>query len=189
MDAAEQSLVDRIWAAIEAKDWKTALSALEDGVSVTPESLYLFELYADTLLDELQDMEAGCLMLRRFVRLAIEKDSKAWLLGAMYQLFDSSRDYSRFPFGERLSMGKELSEHILTLCQREDAHSRAEYYDAMAHFFHEIGKNEVAVELVEMAVTLVKGLPVQDEVKQPLLAQLLKTLAEYKCHEAVRAEL
>ncbi|UWU19459.1 hypothetical protein N2599_37055 (plasmid) [Rhizobium sullae] len=55
----EQSLIARIWAAIEAKDWKTALSALEDGVSVTPESLYLFELYADTLLDELQDMEAA----------------------------------------------------------------------------------------------------------------------------------
>ncbi len=86
-------------------------------------------------------------------------------------------------------MGKELSEHSLTLCQREDAYSRAEYYDAMAHFFHEIGNNEVAVELVKMAVTLVKGLPVPDEVKQPLLAQLLKTLAEYKCHEAVRAEL
>ncbi|AUW47404.1 hypothetical protein [Rhizobium leguminosarum] len=174
MDVAEQSLIGLIWAAIEAKDWKTALSLLEDGISVMPDSLYLFQLYADMLIDELQDMEAGCLMLRKFVRLAIEKDSKDWLLGAMHQLFDSSHDYSRFPFGERLSMGKALSEHILTLCQWENAHSRAEYYQAMAYFFHEIGNNVVAVELFEMTVTLVKGLPIQDELKQ--LARLLKTL-------------
>ncbi|MBY2950710.1 hypothetical protein HF263_26850 [Rhizobium leguminosarum] len=187
MDVAEQSLIGLIWAAIEAKDWKTALSLLEDGISVLPDSLYLFQLYADMLIDELQDMEAGCQMLRKFVRLAIEKDSKDWLLGAMHQLFDSSHDYSRFPFGERLSMGKALSEHILTLCQWENAHSRAEYYQAMAYFFHEIGNNVVVVELFEMTVTLVKGLPIQDEVKQ--LARLLKTLADYECHEAVRAEL
>ncbi|MBY3143208.1 hypothetical protein HFN65_25045 [Rhizobium laguerreae] len=187
MDAAGQSLIDRIWAAIEAKDWKTALSLLQDGISVMPDSLYLFQLYADILIDELQDMEAACLMLRKFVRLAIEKDSKDWLLGAMHQLFDSSHDYSRFPFGERLSMGKALSEHMLTLCQWENAHSRAEYYQAMAYFFHEVGNNIVAVELFEMTVTLVKGLPIQDEVKR--LARLQKTLAEYKCHEAVRAEL
>ncbi|MBY5720741.1 hypothetical protein HFO33_29875 [Rhizobium leguminosarum] len=186
MDVAEQSLIGLIWAAIEAKDWKTALSLLEDGISVMPDSLYLFQLYADMLIDELQDMEAGCLMLRKFVRLAIEKDSKDWLLGAMHQLFNSSHDYSRFPFGERLSMGKALSEHILTRCQWENAHSRAEYYQAMAYFFHEIGNNVVAVELFEMTLTLVKGLP-QDELKQ--LARLLKTLAEYKCHDAVRVEL
>ncbi|MBX4995767.1 hypothetical protein HJA91_30685 [Rhizobium binae] len=93
------------------------------------------------MIDELQDMEAGCLMLRKFVRLAIEKDSKDWLLGAMHQLFDSSHDYSRFPSGERLSMGKALCEHILTLCQWQNAHSRAEYYRAMAYFFHEVGNN------------------------------------------------
>ncbi|ANP90972.1 hypothetical protein [Rhizobium leguminosarum] len=119
MDSAEQSLIDRIWTAIEAKDWETARSLLEDGISVMPDSFYLLQLYADMLIDELQDMEAGCLILRKFVRLAIEKVSKDWLLGAMYQLFDSSHDYSRFPFGERLSMGKALSEHILTLCQWE----------------------------------------------------------------------
>ncbi|WP_392713779.1 hypothetical protein [Rhizobium ruizarguesonis] len=172
MDSAEQSLINRIWTAIEAKDWETARSLLEDGISVMPDSFYLLQLYADMLIDELQDMEAGCLILRKFVRLAIEKVSKDWLLGAMDQLFDSSRDYSRFLFGELLSMGKALSEHILTLCQRENAHSRAEYYQAMAHFFHEIGNNVVAVELFEMTVTLVKGL--QDEVKQ--LARLLKSL-------------
>ncbi|MBX4917436.1 MULTISPECIES: hypothetical protein [Rhizobium] len=188
MDAAEQLLIRRIWAAIDAKDWKTALSALEDGVSVTPERLALFELYAHTLLDELQDMEDGCVLLREFVRLAIEKDSKDWLLGAMYQLFESSRDYSRFPAGERSSMGKELSRHILTLCQRVDAHSRAEYYNAMANFFHEFGNNDLAVDLVQVAVTLVEG-PSQEEVEQPLRTQLLKRLAEYKCHEAVRAAL
>ncbi|MET3759261.1 hypothetical protein ABID08_006646 [Rhizobium binae] len=36
-----------------------------------------------------------------------------------------------------------------------------------------------------MTVTLVKGLPIQDEVKK--LARLLKTLAEYKCHEFARS--
>ncbi|MBY2925992.1 hypothetical protein [Rhizobium leguminosarum] len=189
MDAAEQSLIGRIWAAIEAKDWKTAISALEDGVNVTPESLYLVELHADMLLDELQDMEAGWLQLRKFVRLAIEKDSKGWLVAAMNQLFDPSRDYSRFPFGERLSMGNELSWHILTLCQQEDAHSRAECYEAMAHFFHEFGNNDLAVDLVQMAVTLLERLSLKEEVRQPLLAQLLKRLAEYKCHKAVRAAL
>ncbi|MGO6725258.1 hypothetical protein ACCS70_33010 [Rhizobium ruizarguesonis] len=40
------------------------------------------------LIDKLQDMEAGCLILRKFVRLAIEKVSKDWLLGAMDQLLE-----------------------------------------------------------------------------------------------------
>jgi hypothetical protein len=29
MDSAEQSLIDRIWTAIDAKDWETARSLLE----------------------------------------------------------------------------------------------------------------------------------------------------------------
>ncbi|ANP89298.1 hypothetical protein [Rhizobium leguminosarum] len=174
MDSAEQSLIDRIWTAIEAKDWKTALSLLEDGISVMPDSLSLVQLYIDTLIDEWGDMEEGCLLLHKFVRLAIEKDAKDWLLGAMYQLFNSSHDYSRFPFGERLSMGKALSKHILTLCQWENASSRADYYQAMAYFFHEIDNNDVAVELFEMALSLAKGLPIQDEVKQ--LEQILRSM-------------
>ncbi|MFW8643173.1 hypothetical protein ACOJBO_12275 [Rhizobium beringeri] len=80
MDSAEQSLIDRIWTAIEAKDWETARSLLEDGISVMPDSFYLLQLYADMLIDELQDMEAGCLILRKFVRLAIEKVSKTGFL-------------------------------------------------------------------------------------------------------------
>ena len=44
MDSAEQSLIDRIWTAIDAKDWETARSLLEDGISVMPDSLNLLQL-------------------------------------------------------------------------------------------------------------------------------------------------
>jgi thiol-disulfide isomerase/thioredoxin len=174
------TFLSRTLAAMNVKDSKTALSAIEEGINAFPDNLDFRRFHADILIGEMHNMEAAWIALGRFARDAIEKNSEDWLLAAMRQLFGSPYDYSCLPFAERFSMGKELSDRILTLCPQWDARSRALSYAAIAPYYHENGKSERAVELIEEALELVEGESLADDVKQEWLAQLLQALEKYK---------
>ncbi|MDV4159174.1 MULTISPECIES: hypothetical protein [Rhizobium] len=174
------ALLDQLSAVKKVKDFQVVLSAVEKAIKVIPDNIYLREYHLATLIGKLHDFEAGWIALGRFTRNAIERNSEDWLLAAMRQLFGSPYDYSCLPFAERFSMGKELSDRILTLCPQWDARSRALSYAAIAPYYHENGKSERAVELIEEALELVEGESLADDVKQEWLAQLLQALEKYK---------
>ncbi|WP_261318173.1 TlpA disulfide reductase family protein [Rhizobium leguminosarum] len=176
----EGALVHRANVALSIKDFKTALSTIEELNEAFPDNLQYREHHIKVLLEMMHDFEAGWIVLAGFARNAIEKNDDRWLLVAMQQLFGSPYDYSRLPFAERFSMGKELSERILALCPQQDGISRALYYATIAPYFYDSGDKDRAVELVEHAVELVKGSSLPDDQKQECLAQLVQAQAEYK---------
>ncbi|WP_392713717.1 TlpA family protein disulfide reductase [Rhizobium ruizarguesonis] len=178
IDAAKNALYGRIWAATKIEDWKTALSAIEEGVNLFPDDISWRQSHVGTLMGEMRDMEAGWIALGQFARTAIERNSEEWLLTAMHQLF-YPYDYSGL-LAERLSMGKELSERILRLYPQQGSRLRFYSYQTIAFYYHESGDNDRAVDLIEQALTFVHEESLPDVKKQELKAQLLSALAEYK---------
>lgn len=178
--ALEKAFKIRIAAAIEVRDWKRALSAIEDAIKSIPDNLFFREAHVDLLMRKLHDFEGGWIALGRFARDAIEWNSADGLLAAMRQLFCSPYDYSSLPFAERFSMGKELSDCILRLCPLQDVLSCAESYEMVASYYHENGEKIRALELIEQALALVQGEPLADDVKQEWLTDLLRVLGNYK---------
>ncbi|MBY3349022.1 TlpA disulfide reductase family protein [Rhizobium laguerreae] len=178
IDAPKRALFDRIKAATEIEDWKTALSAIEEGINRFPGNIMFHQWHVGTLMGEMRDMEAGWIALGQFARTAIERNSEEWLLTAMQQLF-YPYDYSGL-LAERLSMGKELSERILRLYPQQGSRLRFHSYTMIAFYYHESGDNDRAVDLIEQALTFVDEESLPDVKKQKLKAQLLSALAEYK---------
>jgi len=175
----EDVFLYKILAAVKIEDWKTALSAIEEGTALMPDSLHLRAAHADTLLHKMRDIQAGLPVLRQLVRDAIDRNNEDWLLQAMNQLFNPAYDYKDFPSVERLAMGKELSEHILALTGLEDS-VKASSYRLIAPYYYESGNKARAEELLELALKLVDGLPLPDNIKKRFLGDLLQSLAKYR---------
>ncbi|ASP69698.1 TlpA disulfide reductase family protein [Sinorhizobium meliloti] len=169
----EDVFLYKILAAVKIEDWKTALSAIEEGVALMPDSLQLRAAHANTLLHKMRDIQAGLPVLRQLVRDAIDRNNEDWLLQAMNQLFNPAYDYKDFPSVERLAMGKELSEHILALTGLEDS-VKASSYGLVAPYYFESGNKARAEELLELALKLVDGLPFPDNIKKRFLGYLRK---------------
>ncbi|NKK89542.1 redoxin family protein [Rhizobium leguminosarum bv. viciae] len=180
IDAPANALRRRIRAATEIEDWKAALSAIEEGIKLFPDSISLRQSHVSMLMGEMREIGAGWIALDQFARDAIERNSEDWLLAAMQELFGPHYDYSGLPLAERFSMGKELSDRILRLFPQQDALSRAESYETIAFYCRESGDNGLAVGLIELALNLVDGGPLPDEDKQEWLAHLRRVPAEYK---------
>ncbi|RVQ46851.1 TlpA family protein disulfide reductase [Sinorhizobium meliloti] len=178
-EGREEVFLSKIAAAVKMEDWKTALSVVEEGIALMPDSIQLRMAHAHTLLHKMRDMQTGLPVLRQLVRDAIDKNAEDWLLGAMYQLFNPACDYTDFPSVERLAMGKELSEHILALTGLED-NAKASYYRLVAPYYYESGDKARAEELLELALKLVDRLPAPDNIKQRWLEDLLQSLANYR---------
>ncbi|MDW9782417.1 redoxin family protein [Sinorhizobium meliloti] len=175
----EDVFLYKISAAMKLEDWKTALSAIEEGIALLPDSIQLRVAHAHTLLHGMRDMQTGLPVLRQLVRDAIDRNAEDWLLGAMYQLFNPAYDHTDFPSVERLAMGKELSEHILALTGLED-NAKVSYYRLAAPYYYESGHKARAEELLELALKLVDGMPFPDKIKQSWLEDLLQSLAKYR---------
>ncbi|MBY5516253.1 TlpA disulfide reductase family protein [Rhizobium leguminosarum] len=184
LDALEKALLRRIRAATEIEDWKTTLSAIEEGINLFPDSINFHQWHVGTLIEGMRDMDAGWIALGQFARDAIERNSEDWLSAVLEQLF-GWYDYSGLPSAERFSMGKELSERILRLYQQQ-ALSRADSSLSVALYYHESGDNGRAVDVLEQALKFVDGESLPEVEKEVWLLQLLHTLAEYKgeqvCH-------
>jgi thiol-disulfide isomerase/thioredoxin len=184
LDALEKALLRRIRAATEIEDWKTTLSAIEEGINLFPDSINFHQWHVGTLMGGMRDMDAGWIALGQFARDAIERNSEDWLSAVLEQLF-GWYDYSGLPSAERFSMGKELSERILRLYQQQ-ALSRADSSLSVALYYHESGDNGRAVDVLEQALKFVDGESLPEVEKEVWLLQLLHTLAEYKgeqvCH-------
>ncbi|RVP44058.1 TlpA disulfide reductase family protein [Sinorhizobium medicae] len=187
----ERVFLSKISAAVKMEDWKTALSVIEEAIALMPDSIQLRAAHADTLLHKMRDMHAGLPVLRQLVRDAIDRNDENWLLGAMNQLSNPAYDYTGFPSVERFAMGKELSEHILALMELKDD-VKAYSYQLVARYYHESGNKARAEELLALALKLVDGLYLADNIKQRWLADLLQTLANYRgqkvCYNAMSAD-
>ncbi|MFW8642718.1 hypothetical protein ACOJBO_07925 [Rhizobium beringeri] len=172
-----------IQTATEIEDWKTALSAIEEGISLFPDSI---PLAPTSCLDiNRKNARHGCGLdsISPICSPAIERNSEDWLSEALQQLFGwYDYDYSGLPSVERFSMGKELSERILRLYQQQ-ALSRADSSLSVAFYYHESGDNGRAVDLLEQAMRFVDGESLPEAEKEESLLQLLHTLAEYKGEE------
>ncbi|MDX0495907.1 redoxin domain-containing protein [Sinorhizobium medicae] len=184
-EAQLNPILDKFTAAIEMKDWMTALPAIEEAIALMPDDIDLRTTHVETLLYKMRDMQTGLTVLRRLVRDAIDRNDQEWLLNALDQLFNPDEyDYTHFPSAERLAIGKELSEHILALTGLKDE-VKASYYRAVAPYYYESGNKARAEELLELALKLADGLT---RVNPSWLEGVLQTLATYKgekvCHGA-----
>ncbi|MFG3594731.1 TlpA disulfide reductase family protein [Bradyrhizobium sp. RDI18] len=185
----KQALTKPIYAklrpAMEAEDWATALSAVEEAVAVMPDEINFRVLHAGLLLHRMRDMRNGLPVMRQLVRDAIDKKSEPWMAGAMRQLFDPAMDNSHLPRAERFAMGRELSERILELFPPQGDARKFLSYGAVAQYYYESGNKERAIELVELALkSLDHPEPMQDELKQYFVPPLLQALADYKREKA-----
>ncbi|MBY5773032.1 redoxin domain-containing protein [Rhizobium leguminosarum] len=180
INALERALRRRIRAATEIEDWKTALSAIEEGIVLFPDNISLHQWHVRILIGRMRDMEAGWIALDQFARTAIERNSEVSLLMALQELFGPHLDYSGLPVAKRISMGKELCERILRLSPQHDAPFRYYSYLTIAFYYHESGDNDRAVDLIEQALKFVDGESLPDVEKHERMAQLLQTLAKYK---------
>ncbi|PZV34900.1 TlpA disulfide reductase family protein, partial [Mesorhizobium kowhaii] len=108
-EARERALKKPIQAAVEKGDWKTALSAIKEGIALMPDNLDFRVRHAQLLLYEMRDMQAGLPVMRQFVRDAIDRESEHWIYYGLFLLFAPCFDYSGFPSAERFAMGEELS--------------------------------------------------------------------------------
>ncbi|RVQ47793.1 TlpA disulfide reductase family protein [Sinorhizobium meliloti] len=178
-EALKRSILDKFSAAIQMADWDAALSAIEEGITLMPDSIQLRAAHADMLVHKMCDMRTGLPVLRELVRDAIDRNAEDWLLEAMNQLFNADYNYTDFPSVERFAMGKELSEHILALTGLEDD-VKAYSYQLVARYYHESGNKARAEELLELALKLVDGLHFADNIKQRWLAALLQSLANHR---------
>ncbi|HEV2896366.1 MAG TPA: TlpA disulfide reductase family protein [Pseudaminobacter sp.] len=192
--AREQALTKPIYnklrPAMQAEDWKTALSAVEEGIAVLPDNLNFRQLQVNLLLHNMRDMQAGLPVMRQFVRDAINRNSEDWMTVALDELFSPNLDHSHFPSAERLAMGKELSEHILALNPPQGEGPKFWSYPAVARYYHESGNKDRAIELIELALKSLDGPePVADGLKQHILPYLLQFLANYKGEKVCYGDL
>ncbi|MER9078558.1 TlpA disulfide reductase family protein [Mesorhizobium sp. M0895] len=194
--AREQALTKpinaRFRAAVKTEDWKTARSAIEEGIALLPDNLNFRLAHANLVLHKMHDMWTGLPLMHQLVRDAIDRNSEDWMIAALEQLFQPNYDHSRFPSAERFAMGKELSEHILALNPPQSEGPKFWSYPAVARYYHESGNKDRAIELIELALTSLDGPePIPDKLKQHLLPELLQALANYKdekvCHGALCA--
>jgi tetratricopeptide (TPR) repeat protein len=177
-EVSYNALRDRLRAATEIEDWKTALAAIEEGINRFPDRISLWQ-WRVALIRRMRDMEAGWIALGQFARTAIERNSEDWLLAAMQQLF-VWYDYSGLPSAERFSMGEELSQRIRRLWPEHNSPFRYDSYLAIALYYHESGDNDRAVDLIEQALKFVDAESLPDVEKRERLGRLLHILAEYK---------
>jgi peroxiredoxin len=177
-EVSYNALRDRLRAATEIEDWKTALAAIEEGINRFPDRISLWQ-WRVALTRRMRDMEAGWIALGQFARTAIERNSEDWLLAAMQQLF-VWYDYSGLPSAERFSMGEELSQRIRRLWPEHNSPFRYDSYLAIALYYHESGDNDRAVDLIEQALKFVDAESLPDVEKRERLGRLLHILAEYK---------
>ncbi|MGY3621773.1 TlpA disulfide reductase family protein [Bradyrhizobium sp. USDA 10063] len=184
--ALTEPILAKLAPAMKAKDWSTALSAVEEAVAVMPDDINFRQLHAELLLHKMHFMRTGLPIIRQLVRDAIDKKSEVWMAAALRQLFDQANDNSYFPPAERFAMGKELSEHILALDPpQRDGGYKFLSYGAVAQYYYERGNKDRAIELVELALkSLDRPETIPDELKQKLLSTLLQALANYKGEKA-----
>ncbi|MGX5832014.1 TlpA disulfide reductase family protein [Mesorhizobium sp. 43Arga] len=190
-EALKKPFLDKFRAASKAEDWKTALSAIEEGVALLPDDVHFRVIHANLLLHRMRDVGAGLPVMQLLVRDAINKNSDDWLVQVLDQLFHPGRDNSHVPSAERLAMGKELSERILALHPPQgDWDFKFAHYPAVAQYFYETGDKDRAIELVEVAIkSLTDWQDGSDEVKQKLSRGLLQTLANYKGEQVCSGDL
>ncbi|WP_179293671.1 TlpA disulfide reductase family protein [Mesorhizobium sp. WSM3882] len=183
--AREQALKKKIndiySAAVEKKDWKAALSAIEEGIALMPDNLGLRRSHVNLLLRTMKDMQVGLPVMSQFVRDAIHRKSEKWMTAALEELFSPNFDYSQFPSAERLAMGKQLSEHILELNPPESDQCKLLPYPLAALYYHESGNKDRAIELIHLALKS-QGAPerIRDEDEQDEVLHLLQFLAYFK---------
>ncbi|MET4261799.1 thiol-disulfide isomerase/thioredoxin [Bradyrhizobium sp. S3.12.5] len=184
--ARERSMRRTIRLAMQAKDWPTALSAVEEGIATMPDNINFRQIHADLLLHKMRDTAAGFQVLRRLVRDAIEKQAEALraLVGVMRQLFDADNDKSHLPRAERFAIGRDVSEHILN---PEQAFGGLTFtsYRVVAQYYYESGDKQRAIELIERAMTWLdhpKAMPdhMREGAKKYFMPGLLQTLANYR---------
>nr|WP_027162752.1 TlpA disulfide reductase family protein [Mesorhizobium sp. WSM1293] len=195
--ARELALTEPIYAklqpAMQAQDWKAALSALEEGLALMPDNHGFRHTHADLLLHKIRDLETGLPVMRQLVDDAIDKKFEAvsWMVMALKQLFDSSTNNSHLPRAERFAMGKELSEQILALSPPEnDGPLKFVWYVPVAEYHYECGNKVRAIELIEVALkSLDLPEPMPDHIKQYYLTPLLQALANYTGEKASYADL
>ncbi|WP_434725509.1 TlpA disulfide reductase family protein [Mesorhizobium sp. RIZ17] len=190
--ALKKPINDRFLAAVKLEDWKTALSAIEEGIALLPDDIIFRLAHAHLVLHKMHDMRAGLLVMQQWVREAIDRDSEDWMVAALDELFHPANDHLHFPPVERFAMGKNLSEHILAVNAPQADGPKFRSYPAVARYYHESGNKNRAIELVELALQSLDGPePVPAELKEYLLPDLLQTLANYKgekaCHGALCA--
>ncbi|WP_234825963.1 TlpA disulfide reductase family protein [Sinorhizobium meliloti] len=173
--ALKKQIKDKIAAAEEIEDWKTARAAVEEGVTFDPDNLSFRYAHVHLLLHKMHDMQTGLPALRQFIRDAINLNYEYMLELAFWLLFDPAYDYSEFPSVERFAMGKELSEHILAQSRLQDDYEKADSYLMVAMYYHARGNKERAVELLELALQ-----PLDGPDRGGLKDDLLQTLADYK---------
>ncbi|MGX9181754.1 TlpA disulfide reductase family protein [Mesorhizobium sp. BHbdii] len=179
--ALKKPINDRYWAAMEKKDWKAALSAIEEGIALLPDKLGFRRSHVGLLLHKMRDMQAGLPVMRQFVRDAINRNSEDWMIAALDELFFPNFDHSHFPSAERLAMGKELSEHILALNPPESDQRKLLSYPVAALYYNESGNKDRAIELIELALKSQGGPElIRDEDEQDEILHLLQFLANFK---------
>ncbi|RVC83063.1 TlpA family protein disulfide reductase [Mesorhizobium sp. M4A.F.Ca.ET.022.05.2.1] len=179
--ALKKPINERFWAAVGKLDWKTALSAIEEGIALMPDDINFRLAHVHLVLHRMHDMRKGLPAMSQLVRDAIDRNSEHWMLAALDQLFGPAHDHSHFPSAERFAMGKGLSEHILALNPPQGDGPKFRSYPAVARYYHESGNRDRAIELVQLALKSLDGPePVPDELKQHLLPDLLQALANYK---------
>ncbi|WP_292577738.1 TlpA disulfide reductase family protein [Mesorhizobium sp.] len=179
--ALKKPIKDRYRAAVEKKDWKTALSAIEEGIALMPDNLGFRRSHVNLLLHKMKDMQVGLPVMRQFVRDAINRNSENWMVAALDELFFPNLDHSHFPSAERLAMGKQLSEHILALNPPESDKRKLLPYRLAALYYHESGNKDRAIELIELALKSQGGPElIRDEDEQREISHLLQFLAYFK---------
>ncbi|MER9764005.1 TlpA disulfide reductase family protein [Mesorhizobium sp. M0138] len=179
--ALKKPINDTFRAAVKTEDWKTALSAIEEGIALMPNNLGFRRAHAHLVLHKMHDMWTGLPLMHQLVRDAIDRNSEDWMIAALDQVFHPNLDHSRFPSAERFAMGKELSEHILALNPPQGDGAKFWSYPAIARYYHESGNKNRAIELIELAMKSLDGPePIPDELKQRLLRNLLQDLANYQ---------
>ncbi|WP_157088228.1 TlpA disulfide reductase family protein [Bradyrhizobium jicamae] len=193
-EARERALTKPIYAklrpAMEAGDWKTALSAVEEGLALMPDKIEFRVTLANLLLHKMHDTRTGLPVMRQLVRDAIDKRDEGWMAMAIRQLFDPAKDTSHLPRAERFAMGKDLSEHILALNPPKGDSHKFLSYGAVAQYYFESGNKERAIQLIELALrSLDHPKPMQEEAKQYLVPPLLQALANYKGEKACYGDL
>nr|WP_276315597.1 TlpA disulfide reductase family protein [Mesorhizobium jarvisii] len=186
--ALKKPIYDKLGPAMQTEDWKTALSAIEEGITLLPDNFDFRVTHAHLLLHKMRDMEAGLPVMRQFVRDAIDRESKHWIYYGLFLLFAPCFDYAGLPSAERFAMGEELSKHIVALPQGDG--SKFMSYPMVAQYYHKSGNKDRAIELVEQALKALDGPePISNDLKQHLLPQLLQALANYKgekvCHGTI----
>ncbi len=168
----------KLWPAMQAEDWTTALAAAEELVAVAPDNLNFRRAHATLLLHKMRDMQTGLPVMRQLVRDAIGTKSEPWMAMAMELLFDPAKDNSHLPHAERFAMGKELAEQILVLNPPHGNGRKYASYAPVAQYYYEIGNKEHAIELVELGLNSVDHPePMPDNLKSFYVPRLLQALA------------